>query len=90
MVEGIPTQMGVLPLVSDPSITVWPFASQKIYTGFILSEDMVQYHYLTDPLPRVFQLGLLGNLAAQYVVVKFGAVVCKGSGYAHTALVTTR
>lgn len=90
VVEGIPTQMGTLPLVGDPSITVWPYGTQKIYTGFILSEDMVQYHYLTDPLPRVFQLGLLGNLSAQYVVVKFGAVVVKGAPYAHTALTTTR
>jgi hypothetical protein len=38
----------------------------------------------------VFQLGLLANLAAQYVVVKFGAVVVKGAGYAHTAMVSTR
>jgi hypothetical protein len=45
---------------------------------------------MTDPLPRVFQLGLLGNLAAQYVVVKFGGVVVKGPGYAHAVLRTTR
>lgn len=90
IVQGIPTQMGILPLIGDPSITVWPFASQKIYTMFILSEDMVEYHYLTDPLPRVFQLGLLGNLAAQYVVVKFGAPIAKGAPYSHTALTATR
>lgn len=92
IVEGIPTQMGILPLIGDPAITT--FANQgggtSLYTGFILSEDMIEYHYLTDPLPRVFQLGLLGNLAAQYVCVKFGAVVVKGSQYAHTAVVTTR
>lgn len=91
VVEAIPTQMGLLPLIGDPSITVWPSSgSTKIYTGFIMSEDMVEYHYLTDPLPRVFQLGLLGNLAAQYVVVKFGGVVVKGATYAHTAVTTTR
>lgn len=90
VVQGIPTQMGILPLVADPAITVWPFSTQKIYTGFIVSEDMVEYHYLTDPLPRVFQLGLLGNLAAQYVVVKFGGVVAKGTVYANTYITTTR
>lgn len=91
IVEAIPTQMGVLPLVGDPAITIWPGGGAlKIYTGFILSEDMVEYHYLTDPLPRVFQLGLLGSLAAQYVVVKFGGVVVKGATYAHTAVTTTR
>jgi hypothetical protein len=90
VVEGIPTQMGVLPLVGDPAITVWPYGALSLYTGFIVSEDMVEYHYLTDPLPRTFQLGLAGNLAAQYVVVKFGGVVVKGATYAHTALTTAR
>ncbi|MDE2102963.1 MAG: hypothetical protein KGL39_37310 [Patescibacteria group bacterium] len=90
VVEGIPTQMGILPLIGDPAISVWPYGAQKIYTMFILSEDFVEFHYLTDPLPRVFQLGLVGNLAAQYVVVKFGAPIVIGSTYAHTALTTTR
>jgi len=92
VVEGIPTQMGVLPLVGDPAITV--FGNQgggtSLYTGFIVSEDLVEFHYLTDPLPRVFQLGLLGNLAAQYVCVKFGGVVVKGANYGHTWFSTTR
>lgn len=89
-VQALPTQMGILPFVNDPFITIWPAGLLNIYSGFILSEDMVQYHYLTDPLPRVFQLGLLGNLAAQYVVVKFGGVVVKGAPYAHSWVVTTR
>jgi hypothetical protein len=90
IVEAIPTQMGNLPLIADPAITNWPYSTQKIYTGFIVSEDLVEYHYLTDPLPRTFQLGLLGNLASQYVVVKFGGVVVKGANYAHTYITTTR
>jgi hypothetical protein len=92
IVEAIPTQMGVLPLVADPAITT--FANQgggtSLYTGFILSEDLIEYHFLTDSLPRTFQLGLLGNLAAQYVVVKFGGVVVKGAVYGHTFITTTR
>lgn len=89
VVEAIPTQMGILPLIGDPAITVFG-TTTKTYTGFIISEDMIEYHYLTDPLPRVFQLGLLANLAAQYVCVKFGGVVVKGCSYAHSALQTTR
>ncbi len=89
-VQGLPTAMGILPFVNDPFITIWPYGSLNIYTGFILSEEMIQYHYLTDPLPRVFQLGLLSNLAAQYVIVKFGGVVVKGAPYAHSYVVTTR
>lgn len=90
VVQGIPTQMGILPLIGDPSITVWPYGGLKIYTGFIVSDDMIEYHFLTDSLPRVFQLGLVGNLAASYVVVKFGAVIVKGSQYASSAVTTTR
>ena len=26
---------------------------------------MIEYHWLTDPNPRVFQLGLSGSLASQ-------------------------
>ena len=92
IVSAIPTQMGLLPLIGDPSITT--FGNQgggtTLYTFFICSEDLIEYHYLTDPLPRVFQLGLLGSLAAQYGVVKFGAPVVKGAIYAHTWGSTTR
>lgn len=90
VVEAIPTQAGIVPLIGDPAITVWPYGASKIYTGFFLSEDLVEYHYLTDPLPRVFQLGLLGNLAAQYVVVKFGGVVLKGANYGSAIMTATR
>ena len=86
VVEAIPTQMGLLPIISDPSILFQGSGSNRLFTAFIISEDMVQYHWLTNPLPRTFQLGLLSNLAAQYVVVKFGAPVVKGPGYAHSAL----
>ncbi len=94
IVEAIPTQAGIIPLVGDPSITVFSGngipAGQSTYTGFLLTEEMVEYHYLTDPLPRVFQLGLLGNLAAQYVVVKFGGVIVKGAPYSTSCIITTR
>ena len=89
IVEGIPTQIGVIPLIGDPAISNFANGSNTLYTAFLVSEDMIEYHYLTDPLPRTFQLGLLGNLAAQYVVVKFGAVVVKGN-YAHQAFFTAR
>ncbi len=44
---------------------------------------MIEYHWLTDANPRVFQLGVPGSLQSQMVVVKFGAVVVKGASYAH-------
>ena len=51
--------------------------------AYIVTEDLIEYHWLSDPNPRVFQLGMTGSLAAQMVVVKFGAVVVKGASYAH-------
>lgn len=91
VVQAIPTQMGVLPLIGDPALSIFSAGGGlNTYTMFIVSEDMIEYHYLTDALPRVFQLGLLGNLAAQYVVVKFGAPVAKAAPYAHGSILTTR
>ena len=93
IVQGIPTQVGIIPLISDPAITIpggYNPLTTNTYTMFIVTEKLIEYHWLTNPLPRVFQLGLLGNLAAQYVIVKFGAPVVKAAGYAHSAFTTTR
>jgi len=92
IVKALPTQIGLLPLIPDPSITNLSAmgGTAKVYTGFILSEEFVEYAWLTSPVPRVFQLGLVGSLAGQFVICKFGAVVVKGPGYAHSAVSTTR
>jgi hypothetical protein len=91
IVKAIPTQAGLLPLIPDAGLPVLAApAGNKQYEGFILSEEFVEYHWLTSPVPRVFQLGLLGNLAAQFVVLKFGAVVAKGASYAHSHIYTVR
>ncbi len=91
IVKALPTQAGVLPLVPDAGLgTISGVGATKQYAGFVLSEEFVEYHWLTSPVPRVFQLGLVGNLAGQFVVLKFGAVVVKGPGYAHRLIVTQR
>lgn len=87
IVKALPTQAGPLPLVPDAMLDVYNSpGGKKQYTGFILSEEFVEYHWLTSPVPRVFQLGLTSNLASQFTVVKFGAVVAKGAPYAHSVL----
>jgi len=90
IVKAIPTQIGLLPLIPDPALDALASGSLKQYTGFILSEEFVEYHWLTSPVPRVFQLGLVSNLAAQFLILKFGAVVAKGAGFAHCVIKTTR
>jgi hypothetical protein len=91
IVKALPTQAGVLPLVPDAGLATIPGAAGTTqYAGFILSEEFVEYHWLTSPVPRVFQLGLVGNLAGQFVVLKFGGLVVKGSGYAHRLVALNR
>ena len=91
IVKTINTQVGPLPVVPDPSITnLNGNGGLKQYASFIVTDSMIEYHWLTNPLPRVFQLGLLSNLAAQFMVVKFGAVVVKGPAYAHSVILTER
>ena len=55
-----------------------------------MTEELIEYHWLSDPNPRVFQLGLPSTLASQYVVVKFGAPVVKGANYAHYQVLVDR
>ena len=83
-VKTLSTQAGDLPLIPDWSIGYTAGApGAGVYPCYIVSEDLIEYHWLTDANPRVFQLGLQGSLKSQLVVVKFGAVVVKGADYAH-------
>jgi hypothetical protein len=91
-VKTLSTQAGDLPLIPEWSIayTGTPGPGTAVLPMYIVSEDMVEYHWLTDANPRVFQLGLTGSLASQMVVVKFGGVVVKGASYAHTEIKVDR
>jgi hypothetical protein len=84
-VKTLSTQAGELPLIPEWALgyTGTPGSGSAVLPVYIVSEDMIEYHWLTDSSPRVFQLGLSGALAQQHVVVKFGGVVVKGAGYAH-------
>src|SRR5712691_3262027 len=84
-VKTLSTQAGELPLIPEWALgyTGTPGSGTAVLPCYIISEDMIEYHWLTDPNPRVFQLGLPGTLATQMVAVKFGAVVVKGASYAH-------
>ena len=84
-VKTLSTQAGELPLIPEFALgyTGTPGSGTAVLPACIVTEDMIEYHWLTDPNPRVFQLGMTGSLASQMVVAKFGAVVVKGAGYAH-------
>jgi hypothetical protein len=84
-VKTLSTQAGELPLIPEWALgyTGTPGSGTAVLPCYIVTEDLIEYHWLTDTNPRVFQLGLPGSLASQMVVVKFGAPVVKGASYAH-------
>jgi hypothetical protein len=84
-VKALTTQAGELPLIPEWALgyTGVPGSGSAVLPAYIVSEDLIEYHWLTDPNPRVFRLGLPGSLSQQQVVVKFGAPVVKGAHFGH-------
>jgi hypothetical protein len=91
-VKTLSTQAGNIPLIPEWTMpyTGTPGSGSAVLPAYIVTEDLIEYHWLSDPNPRVFQLGVPGSLASQYVVVKFGAVVVKGANYAHYQVLVDR
>ncbi|WP_047490950.1 hypothetical protein [Terriglobus sp. TAA 43] len=91
-VKTLSTQAGEIPLIPEWTLgyTGTPGSGSAVLPAYIVTEDLIEYHWLTDPNPRVFQLGTPGSLASQYVVVKFGGVVVKGASYAHYQVLVDR
>jgi len=88
-VKMLSTQAGDLPLIPDWSLPYTP-GTPGTYPAYIVTEDLIEYHWLGDPAPRIFQLGLPNSLTYQYVAVKFGAPVVKGASFAHMQVVVER
>jgi hypothetical protein len=84
-VKALATQAGELPLIPEWALgyTGTIGSGTAVLPAYIVSEDLIEYHWLTDPNPRVFRLGVPNSLAQQQVVVKFGAPVVKGPNFAH-------
>jgi hypothetical protein len=91
-VKTLSTQAGELPLIPEWTLpyTGTPGSGSAVLPAYIVTEDLIEYHWLGDANPRVFQLGVPGSLASQYVVVKFGGVVVKGANYAHYQVLVDR
>jgi hypothetical protein len=91
-VKTLSTQAGDLPLIPEwaLSYTGTPGSGTAVLPAYIVTEDLIEYHWLSDPLPRIFQLGIPGSLASQYVVVKFGGLVVKGANYGHYQVLVDR
>jgi hypothetical protein len=82
-VKTLSTQAGELPLIPEWTLpyTGTPGSGSAVLPAYIVTEDLI---------PRIFQLGVPGSLASQYVVVKFGGLVVKGANYAHYQVLVDR
>ena len=91
-VKTLSTQAGELPLIPEwaLSYTGTPGSGTASLPAYIVTEDLIEYHWLSESSPRIFQLGLPNSLASQYVVVKFGGLVVKGANYAHAQVTVQR
>lgn len=104
-VAAISTQAGKLPLISDAfmpttavSTAAYGFAATpanaKGYYAVIVCEDEIEIAVISgaeyNPNPRLFQLGLVGNLSGQFVGVKFDTAIFKGASYAHAVVQVLR
>ncbi len=102
-VSAISTLIGKLPLIGDqfmPTDTASkygfsaPPSGNKNYYAAILSEKDIEIPVISgreyNPNPRLFQLGLVGNLSGQYVGVKFDTLIFKAAAYAHAVVAVQR
>jgi hypothetical protein len=90
-VKMLSTQAGDLPLIPDWSLgyTGTIGSGSASLPAYIVTEDLIEFHWLGDPAPRIFQLGLPNSMTYQYVAVKFGAPVVKGANFAHYQVLVT-
>jgi hypothetical protein len=91
-VKTLSTQAGELPLIPEWALpyTGVPGSGTAVLPAYIVTEDLIEYHWLTEPNPRIFKLGLPNTLMTQSVVVKFGGIVVKGANYAHYEVLVDR
>src|SRR5271170_1949680 len=63
-VKTLSTQAGDLPLIPEWALpyTGTPGSGSAVLPAYIVTEDMIEYHWLSDPFPRIFQLGVPGSL----------------------------
>lgn len=85
-VKAIMTAAGILPIIVDPFMQSEVNATDGAMTDYgiaILTEPMVEYHYVGEKGMYLFQLGTASDLQEKYVGIKYGAPIAKGASYAH-------
>jgi hypothetical protein len=92
-VLAIMTAAGILPLIPEPFMTFAVNGTDATKTDYgiaIVTEPMIEYHYVGKKDAFLFQLGTVVDIQEKYVAIKYGAPVAKGPGYAHAYGTITR
>jgi hypothetical protein len=85
-VPTIMTAAGLLPIIPEPFMPSAVNGTNSGNTDYgiaIVTESMIEYHYVGEKGMFLFELGTTNSLQEQFVGVKYGAVVAKGPSYAH-------
>lgn len=91
-VRYIQTAAGALPVITDPLLGSKDGTESGTtdYPVIILTEPLIEYHWIGSPNLQLFLLGREEGLASNYQACKFGAPVVKGAGVAHKLLWVNR
>ncbi|MDR0269634.1 hypothetical protein [Paenibacillus sp.] len=92
-VPSIMTAAGYLPIIPEPFILSEVNKSDNTMTDYgitIVTEPMLEYHYVGKKDAYLFQLGTTADLQMKFVGIKYGCPIAKGASYAHATGVITR
>jgi len=67
----------------DNSYTGTPGTGTAVLPAYIVTEDLIEYHWLSDPNPRVFKLGLPNALTQQMGGGEVWRACGEGGEFAH-------
>ncbi|OPA77461.1 hypothetical protein BVG16_13480 [Paenibacillus selenitireducens] len=85
-VLAIMTAAGIIPIIPEPFMPSEVNGSDSTLTDYgiaILTEPMIEYHYVGQKGIYLFQLGTVSDLQEKFIGIKYGAPVAKGPSYAH-------
>lgn len=92
-VMSILTAAGYLPIIPEPFILSEVNDTDSEMTDYgivIVTEPMIEYHYVGKKDAYLFQLGTTADLQMKFVAIKYGCPIAKGASYAHAAGKITR
>lgn len=92
-VATILTSAGRLPIIPEPFMKSAVNGTDPTKTDYgiaIVTESMLEYHYVGEKGVFLFELGTTSDLQRKMVAIKYGAPVAKGPSYAHAFGTITR